>query len=658
MATNKVQIKNIVVDFDRAEINKDGSIETLEPKLAAVLHILCKANGAIVSQQTLMDKVWGDVVVTPNTLQRCITQLRKLLGDDAKQQHMIKTHPKLGYSMAAPLLPYNELKPAVTPSHNKWIVLITALLFSALIMFWPASPTYPNLTKSAPVTLDGRNIMAITLSHQGDFMVFSRENNKQHQLVIQNTKTAQQTILADNLWIQGQLAVSPDDKIISFGLLTRFEKHKCVQLVNLEIVSRKITPLTGCSEGFAHSPVWLSNNSLAYINTGTDHLSQINVFNEKLQQPQLLSERYFATSQLFYSETNHTLGWLSDGKIWYTKWQNQQQKWTQSDSKELPKALKQASHASWFNQDTLLITDNNTLFWLHNFQLVKQQSLPLSSQILTIESDAMQHRFLLLQSRLDSSVNKRQFNQDMSFTDSMVSPSIYKEWKGKFQPDGDNIAFLSDRTGTSQIWLSGNPEQQLSHQLEDVTDFLWLNTHQHILISNQTLWVLNSAQQAHKLATEFVPLRLYQSIDGNILMSVLIKDKPTLITFNVNSGQYQKLLTTEVSWAQRINNTLLTADVNGNLSKFVDGKMQPITALPDLIIQSDFIVQNAFVYLQDKQLNVWRYDPVNELADVIGYYDENAMFMSDFNAHSVEMLSDNQQSETREAVWLSASPAN
>ena len=53
----------------------------------------------MVGQDALLDKVWPDTIVSPNTLQRSIAQLRKALGDDGKSQSYIKTHAKQGYSL-------------------------------------------------------------------------------------------------------------------------------------------------------------------------------------------------------------------------------------------------------------------------------------------------------------------------------------------------------------------------------------------------------------------------------------------------------------------------------------------------------------------------------------------------------------------------------
>ena len=113
MSATDIWINGYLVDFKRAEIKVNSNIVTLEPKVLAVLIQLYNAKGEIVSQPSLMANVWADVVVSPNTLQRCITLLRKLLGDDAKQQVVIKTHPKLGYSLNLNCLLENKLSLAL-----------------------------------------------------------------------------------------------------------------------------------------------------------------------------------------------------------------------------------------------------------------------------------------------------------------------------------------------------------------------------------------------------------------------------------------------------------------------------------------------------------------------------------------------------------------
>ena len=59
--------------------------------------ILAKNANKVVSHDELLSEVWPDTVVTPNTLQRSIAQLRKALGES--NLSYIKTHAKQGYSL-------------------------------------------------------------------------------------------------------------------------------------------------------------------------------------------------------------------------------------------------------------------------------------------------------------------------------------------------------------------------------------------------------------------------------------------------------------------------------------------------------------------------------------------------------------------------------
>jgi hypothetical protein len=91
----------------------------------------------------------------------------------------------------------------------------------------------------------------------------------------------------------------------------------------------------------------------------------------------------------------------------------------------------------------------------------------------------------------------------------------------------------------------------------------------------------------------------------------------------------------------------------GKLAIYREGKLSELSALPPLTIQSSFIWSDNNLYLQDKKLNVWRYDPINEVAEIIGQYDINALFMTDFKLSISTIVTDNFLTEQRDLVWLS-----
>jgi len=72
--------------------------------------LLCLAEhaGEVVSIDDLLNQVWSDVIVAPDSVYQAVTSLRRLLGDDPKQPTYIATVPRLGYRMVATVSPWAD----------------------------------------------------------------------------------------------------------------------------------------------------------------------------------------------------------------------------------------------------------------------------------------------------------------------------------------------------------------------------------------------------------------------------------------------------------------------------------------------------------------------------------------------------------------------
>ncbi len=56
------------VDMGRSQIVDKDAIVSMEPRVLQVLLILAEKQGNVVTHQQLLDRVWKDVSVAPNTL--------------------------------------------------------------------------------------------------------------------------------------------------------------------------------------------------------------------------------------------------------------------------------------------------------------------------------------------------------------------------------------------------------------------------------------------------------------------------------------------------------------------------------------------------------------------------------------------------------------
>ena len=75
----------------------------LTPKASAVLKALVTHAGEPVRKEELFASVWNGTFVGDDALTSCVQELRKALGDDARQPRFIETRHRCGYRFIAPL---------------------------------------------------------------------------------------------------------------------------------------------------------------------------------------------------------------------------------------------------------------------------------------------------------------------------------------------------------------------------------------------------------------------------------------------------------------------------------------------------------------------------------------------------------------------------
>jgi DNA-binding winged helix-turn-helix (wHTH) protein/TolB-like protein/tetratricopeptide (TPR) repeat protein len=113
------------VDPARDVLARDGESVKIEPKAMEVLVFLANRPGAVVAQRDLEAAVWRDVIVTPQSVYQSIAQLRRVLGDDARQPRYIETVPRRGYRLVAPVQWIEEQPTRVPASQSAEVAIET-----------------------------------------------------------------------------------------------------------------------------------------------------------------------------------------------------------------------------------------------------------------------------------------------------------------------------------------------------------------------------------------------------------------------------------------------------------------------------------------------------------------------------------------------------
>ncbi|MFI5180832.1 MAG: winged helix-turn-helix domain-containing protein [Thermoanaerobaculia bacterium] len=185
-------------------MTKAGKPVPLEPKAFEVLRFLLENPGRLVEKKELLDRVWPDTVVTESAMTRVIADLRKALGDAAREARYIETVPTKGYRFIAEMrrgeAPSGPQRDEASPPSRRrlvaWLaggglaILVALVAFLALRAARPRASGVPALTPAParltqvteslgvdrlpPVSPDGAQI-AYCSDRDGTFEIYVRQ---------------------------------------------------------------------------------------------------------------------------------------------------------------------------------------------------------------------------------------------------------------------------------------------------------------------------------------------------------------------------------------------------------------------------------------------------------------------------------------------------
>ena len=136
-------------------VSNGDTEHTVEAKVMDVLIMLAEHAGEVVSREAFIEQVWGTEAGGDESLTRAISLLRKALGDTASDAKHIRTIPRKGYQLIAPVTVVDAAPASISaaketvsaagaalpsaetrsgPSRNGMIALVTAALLLAVAL--------------------------------------------------------------------------------------------------------------------------------------------------------------------------------------------------------------------------------------------------------------------------------------------------------------------------------------------------------------------------------------------------------------------------------------------------------------------------------------------------------------------------------------------
>ncbi len=88
--------ENHLLDLNRRELRRGSELVALEPQVFDLLLYLVQNRDRVVSKDDLIASVWGGRIVSDSTLDSRINAVRKAIGDNGKEQRLIRTATRKG----------------------------------------------------------------------------------------------------------------------------------------------------------------------------------------------------------------------------------------------------------------------------------------------------------------------------------------------------------------------------------------------------------------------------------------------------------------------------------------------------------------------------------------------------------------------------------
>lgn len=476
------KIRQFVFCEKSQTLNNAEATTILEPLSVEVLAYFCRNPNVMISRDVLIAEVWNSRVVTDNAVTRVITKLRKALADTPDSPQFIATFPKKGYKFVADVELLDQESDAqhsisnvistetASPKRLRSTGIMPRLAGLSLVMLslavcgllvWLLFSSHSPLSISSTYRIDALTRGADrefhpAVSPDGRYLTYSRFNADGMRLFLKDLETEETVEIGDQNGWSGPAAWSDDGKQLAYLNTTSDTcQYYLLSVAKLVITQRKL--IHNCPKGsygkiiFSHE-----NHKLFYAETLGPPLPfsifELNVITgdvRRLPQPELVLggnsqfDLHPTENKLLISSPNH-------------------QQWL--DIYRLDLASDELDHLFEIREYTCCA------IWDHSGKRVVIQGEHPAQELISFDLNGKNRMPLFQVPHSVSSPKRIPNSKDYSYVGGSLNRDIYfyafsdqvskividstlDDWLSIVSAGEKNIAFISDRSGSEEIWL-------------------------------------------------------------------------------------------------------------------------------------------------------------------------------------------------------------
>ena len=650
-------IADFKIDLSQSIVVDGDKIIQVEPKVLKVLLLLAQRQNEVVTHEEIMELVWQGTEVVPNALQRCIAIIRKVLGDDAKSPSFIATHHRIGYRLLAkvrwqttsdrPTGTKSVIKaPQITATKDTktiiaLVIAIVALLSATLINIFGLDSSPRKYTQLQQITHTDAHESHAIFNPSANYIVFNRYAGacKSH-LWAREIISGKESLLTSQAGFFGAVSFTDNGRELVFAANTTCENSTngpqdttklelCWSIASLDFAQALSAPQQPnfryqCQAEKLQNPKALSNHQYAFLQFENSQyqLMHYDDLTKKLtslyrsEKSYIYHFDYDAVHKRFVvisrdMDFNNTIKLLDiQGKLLAKN----KIKITNNISKN------QRFNTNFEPQGNYLLATSNKMLYKIAFDGKIQIIETPQTNLVSAAIQPSTSNLLAIQGNKDIDIAQITIGEEPTTTSSTdlnsttvpyasLSRSTAQDRSAQYQPDGDKIAFISDRSGKDEIWLwQNNRAKKLTANNSKyiIHDFSWSpDGHRLAWVANDKLNITDLHGNTQVIGFE-KPLASVLSWYGENQLLLLIDDhQPArLYLLDPTKNKFTDLGISQVENAWLHENHLIYSNKKGEVYSFSlvesGGEIKPETkSLPQLNGRA-MVVKNGFIYSVDQ----------------------------------------------------------
>ena len=522
-------------------VSGPAGVQRLEPKPLSLLLVLAARPGEVIPRQDLLEAGWGEEMATDDVLSRAISELRRALGDDPRQPKFVETIRGKGYRLVVPteIAVAAATDPIAKPTKRRvprsvWLSIAVGVCVAGIAIFFISVRDRARIVTTdahlAPLTSLPGETTAPRVSFDGTRIAFIRSDSTQRlaQVFVEAIDGSSRVGVATAT--PRALAWSPDGSRLAF--VTAGSDRRAIAVVSslggiprvlLDVGSSPILGIDWSPDGSRIAYAWhpapfttfqinlVSTDSLSSrtLTTG-DQAAVGDAYPSFSPDGQLIAFARFAT------ET-----W---GDVYVRRVDTGVETRLTSDERNIT--------ALTFTPDGRSVTfasdrDGGSAVWRVPIVRGSPERIVASDRRITgLTYDRADHSLVVAAAEYQQHLWTMQV--DGSTHQSMLMASTRVDGLPAFSPDDRHVAFLSERSGASEVWLArsnGDSAVQVTHVGGFANTPSWSPDGKRIAIERRAgtsseLWIVDVERRiAQKMAATLRdPIGPVWSRDGTALL--------------------------------------------------------------------------------------------------------------------------------------------